>query len=158
MPDEQAPDTVKPDTLESVISGNLSTMTINGRVFEFRRWGLRKVLTLGSKVMNLVGLVQNHLKANPELAQSEAAMIEILALVSEDVLVIVAHSMTSPAFKDVNEAVTWMDDNLTLADLLVLARAVYDQNLSGDKLGKVLGDVRGAAEKVASLSASSSKN
>ena len=158
MTENSPPEGAKPDTLESVISGNLCTLTLNGRVFEFRRWGLRKVLTLGSKVMNLVGLIQNHLKDNPGVLNSETAMVEILAIVSEDVLVIVAHSMTSPSFKDVDEAVAWMDDNLSLADLLVLARAVYDQNLSGDKLGKILGDVKGAAEKVASLSASSSKN
>lgn len=143
--------------LEYAILGKEVTILFKGKRLTFKKWGLRQNLRMGSRVIKLVGTVQSAVP-DQKMLTDVAVFTQILAHVADDVMEIVAASISSP-FPTADHAEVWLDENVdNVEDLFDLAYIVYEQNLKGDALGKLTGGMEGVTKKMASLSMSSSKN
>jgi hypothetical protein len=143
--------------LEAVIAGKEITVRFKDTRLVFRKWGLRQNLHMGSRVIKLVRTIQSTVP-DAQLLTDVAVFTQILSFVADDVLEIVAASITSP-FPTSDAAEKWLDEHVeSVEDLFDLAFIVYEQNLKGDALGKLTGGLEGLTKKMAFLSTSSSKN
>lgn len=143
--------------LEYEIMGNEVSVRIQGRKLTFKKWGLRKNLKLGSKILRLVTRIKTLLPDDTDFSDV-AVFSQVLSVLADDVLDIIAASLSAP-FTTEEAAEFWLDENITsMEDLFDLAYIVYEQNLKGEALGKLTGGMEGLAKKVNSLSMSSSKN
>jgi hypothetical protein len=155
-PSAESLDAQVKNRLEAVIAGKNVSVRFKDRRLEFKAWGLRKNLQLGSKVLRLSSTVQTLIPAGTE--PNLGTLAEILSFVANDVIEIVAASISSP-FRNADEAEAWLDENVEdMGDLFDLAYIVYDQNLRGDALGKLTNGVESLGKRLTSLSTSSSKN
>lgn len=137
--------------LEVQIATREATVRVQGKPIVLKRWGLKKKLSLGSRVIALVERIN---EAFPNLLAGDegtgaSQILAILSHVSDFVIELVAASTDQP-FKSLAEAEDWYDDNCSLEDLLNLALVVYSQNFGdeGDGLKKYLADLKGVSKKV----------
>lgn len=150
--------------LEHSIAGKEVTVRFKDTKLVFKKWGLRKNLQMGAKVVRLVTTVKRHFPTvamDSMTTPSEETLslfTQIMSMLADDIMEIVAGSIHSP-FPTLDAAEKWLDENVDgLDDLFDLAYIVWDQNLRGDNLGKLTSGVEGLTKKLASLSTSSSKN
>lgn len=143
--------------LEWQIANKEVTINFKGTKLTFRKWGLRQNLRMGSRVIKLVGMVNESI-ADPKMLSDVSTFTQILAFVADDVLEIVSGSISSP-FATSDAAEKWLDENIeNVEDLFDLAYIVYDQNLKGNALGKLTGGLESLTRKMTSLYTASSKN
>lgn len=143
--------------LEYVIANKEVTIRFKNTRLIFRKWGLRQNLRMGSRVIKLVNTVSAAVP-DQSMLSDVSVFTQILSHVADDVMEIVAASISSP-FPTSDAAEAWLDENVeNIEDLFDLAYVVYEQNLKGDALGKLTGGMEGVTKKMASLSMSSSKN
>jgi hypothetical protein len=143
--------------LEYVIAGKEASVMFKGKRLTFKKWGLRMNLRMGAKVMKLVNTIQTAVP-DQKLLADVSMFTQVLAFAADDVLEIVAASISSP-FPTADASEDWLDSTVdSVEDLFDLAYIVYEQNLKGDALGKLTGGLEGLTKKMASLSTSSSKN
>jgi hypothetical protein len=166
-PSAAAPEAVtpSPDDFKSMLQGikksleyhlaeRRVSLRLHGRTIEIERWGLRKKLSLGTKVANLIRAVGSILPVEDLAAGriSLPAMLTTLHAVSDQVIDIIAASIVAP-FKSADEAATWLDLECQLTDLFDLAVIVYDQNFGdeGDSVGKLAAETEGLTKRLQSL-------
>jgi hypothetical protein len=164
VPPAATPKTVREDVaseikkrLEYVLADKEVSILFKGKRLTFKKWGLRQNLRMGSRVIKLVQTVQSAVP-NQSMLADVGLLTQILAYTADDVLEIVAASISSP-FPTTDAAEAWLDETVdNVEDLFDLAYIVYEQNLKGDALGKLTGGMEGVTKKLASLSTLSSKN
>jgi hypothetical protein len=143
--------------LEWQIANKDVTVRFKGTKITFRKWGLRQNLRMGSKVIKLVNMVNESITDQRLLAEV-STFTQVLAFVADDVMEIVAGSISAP-FVTADKAEEWLDENVeNVEDLFDLAYIVYDQNLKGNALGKLTGGMESLTKKMTSLYTASSKN
>lgn len=143
--------------LEWVIANKEVTILFKGKRIVFKKWGLRMNLRMGARVMKLVQTIKNAVP-DQKLLVDPTVLAQVLAYVADDVLEIVAESISSP-FSTSDAAEAWLDESVeNMEDLFDLAYIVYEMNLKGDALGKLTSGMEGMTKKMASLSMSSSKS
>jgi hypothetical protein len=124
------------ETLEYQLADKTATVLVQGKLLTLKKWGLRKKLTLGSRVTQIVERARLLLPAGANLGDA-GTMTTILGTVAEDIMAIVAQSFSDP-FKSPAEALDWMDEHCGMDDIFNLAVLVWDMNLKdAESLGKM---------------------
>lgn len=126
--------------LEYEIVGRDTYITISGKRLTLTKWGLKKSLAYGGKVVQIAQRAASLIPRNSdgEVGDVDIGFLaQIVSIIAEDVLDIIAGSLSSP-FTSHAEAVEWLDQNADIEQLFALGYSIYEQNLlENNGLGKL---------------------
>ncbi len=138
------------ETLEFQLADKVATVMVQGKVLQIKKWGMRKKLTLGSRVTQLINKVSS-LAPAANIIQDASLMGDIMGIVGDDIMMIVAQSIVSP-FETPAKAMDWLDDECGFDDIINLGFLIYDMNLKEtEELGKLTQGLEKVTEKVHAL-------
>jgi hypothetical protein len=140
-------------SLEYHVAGRQVTVRVQDTLLTFKRWGLRKKMSLGSRVVSLIQGISAIISPEDLIAGkvNQMSVLAVLHHVSDQVIELLAASLVEP-FKSAAEAELWIDDNCELNDLFNMGVIVFDQNFGGEEgLGKSRSEVEKLTESLQSL-------
>lgn len=132
----------EPQIEDLVVSQLVSVSTKTAGPIVIKKWGLRKLLKMGSRVMHLAETIQSTIKSDPKIAESPATMVDVFSILCEDVLEVLSESVhtVNNVTLAKNELLEVLD-NLDPTEIVALGKAVYAQNIKKGSLGKAMGDL-----------------
>jgi len=140
------------ESLEYELVNRDVRITVNGKRITFTSWGLAKQMQFGGRIVSLVNRLQGIVGTDLNEEVLDLTLVShLFSLVAEDVIDIVAGSITDP-FKSHAEAYDWIDQECDFKDLFNMGSIIYDQNLKGENgLGKRMEGLTTAVQDVTKL-------